>query len=282
MAGSRWMRPFIVVALLCASAPVSVAQDLTELTHDLGSGGDFRLRVGAALSLGKSHSPAAVGPLVKALDDPHPAVRAASAAALGVLGERSALAGLRARLAREDSHSVKSQIKGAIEKLGGGSSGAGGSDSMTSSAAAKMLLSLGQMKNLTGVRGAQLSDVFRGATRTHASQLPGVEVVNDYADGRKQAQSRKLPLLVIDGVVNRLAQGANGSRVTVSAQVEYVVRKAPEQALKGSVSGRAQAIDSSRILEDQAKVTELEDEALTSAVESAMRGAPLVLAEAVR
>jgi hypothetical protein len=276
------MRPFIVVALLCASAPVSVAQDLTDLTHDLGSGGDFRLRVGAALSLGKTRSPAAVGPLAKALDDPHPAVRAAAAAALGVLGEKSALAALRARLAHEDSISVKSQIKGSIDKLGGGSSGAGGADAASNTAAAKMILSLGQMKNLTGVRGTQLTDVFRGATRTHAAHLPGVELVSDYADGRKQAQSRKLPLLVIDGVVNRLAQGANGSRVTVSAHVEYVVRKAPEQALKGSVSGTAQAIDSSRILQDQTKVTELEDEALAGAVESAMRGAPIVLAEALR
>jgi hypothetical protein len=106
--------------------------------------------------------------------------------------------------------------------------------------------------------------------------------VNDYEGGRREARARKLPLLVLDGVVNRLAQGAQGTRLSVSARVEYVVRKAPEQDLRGSVSGTAQAFESTRILQDKALMLELEDAALTSAVESAMRGAPTVLQEAVR
>ena len=105
-----------------------------------------------------------------------------------------------------------------------------------------MLVKLGQLKNLTGVRGPQLTEVFRGATRANAALLPGVEVLSEASEGPREALSRKLPLLVLDGVVNRLSQGAEGTRVTVSAQVEYVFRKMPEHALRGSVTGAARAL----------------------------------------
>src|SRR5262249_55493068 len=161
-----------------------------------------------------THSRAAVGPLVNALDDAHPAVRAAAAAALGVLGDKNAVPALRDHAAREESPSVRSQLKGAIDRMQGEPE-----QQVAQPGSAKLLLSLGQMRNLTGVRGAQLSDVLRGATRANAAMLPGVEVVADYEKGRHESRARKLPLLVIDGVVQRLAQGAAGSRLTVSAQV---------------------------------------------------------------
>lgn len=259
-----------------AATPTSRAQDVASLVRDLQTGADFRLRVGAALSLGKTHSLAALEPLVRALEDSHPAVRTAAAAALGVLGNPNAIPALRARMATESSPAVKSQMATAIEaiKNGGAASGA-------SHGAAKMLVMLGHMKNASGVRGTQLADVLRGATRARAAQLPGVEVLAEASDGPREAASRKLPLVVLDGVVNRLAQGAHGANVTVSAQVEYVVRKMPEQALKGTVTGAAQAIGQSAP-RDRSRVQKLEEQAIAGAVESAMRGAPPVLAQAVR
>ena len=122
----------------------------------------------------------------------------------------------------------------------------------------------------------------RGATRANASALPGVEVLSDATEGKQEAQTRKLPLLVLDGVVNRMAQGSSGQQVTVSAQVEFVFRKMPEHALTGSITGAARARDSSRVLSDQSLVAQLEDQALQGAVESAMRGAPEVMQQALR
>jgi hypothetical protein len=257
-----------------SSLPVSTADDLTSLTHDVASGADFRLRVSAALSLGKTKSRAALAPLISALEDPSPAVRVAAAAALGVLGIKDAVEPLRSHLSSETSPVVRSQIKNAIDKLVGNREG--------DENAARVLVKLGQLKNLTGVRGTQLIEVFRGATRTHASALPGVEVLSDGTEGKREAEARKLPLLVLDGVVNRLAQGSSGEQVTVSAQVEFVFRKMPEHALTGSVTGAARALDNAKILRDQSLVAQLENQALQGAVESAMRGAPEVMQHALR
>src|SRR5258706_681197 len=77
---------FAAFLVMLAATSVSTAQDFGTLKRDLATGADFRLRVGAALTLGKTHAHAALAPLVGALDDANPAVRVAAAAALGVLG----------------------------------------------------------------------------------------------------------------------------------------------------------------------------------------------------
>jgi hypothetical protein len=234
--------------------------------------GDFRLRMAAALSLGKTHSRGAVAPLTNALDDPHPAVRAAAAAALGVLGDRSAVGALHAHLAQEGSPSVKAQIETALAALQGPAAG---------EKAARLLVKLGQMRVGTGVRNSHVLDAFRGATRARAAELPGVEVLADTSEEGHEGLVRRLPVFVLDGTVSRLAQGSQGVNVTISAQVEYVIRKAPEHALKGSVTGAAQALGA-MTAQDQARVSALELEALQGAVESAMRGAPAVIQQALR
>jgi hypothetical protein len=212
--------------------------------------------------------------LISALEDSHPAVRAAAAAALGALGQRDAIEALQHQYHHEGSSSVRAQLKSSIDKLS--------PSEVREPAGAKVLVKLGQLKNLTGVRGPQLTEVFRGATRANAALLPGVEVLSEASEGSREALSRKLPLLVLDGVVNRLAQGAEGTRVTVSAQVEYVFRKMPEHALRGSVTGAARALEGSPPSRDENRVAQLENQALQGAVESAMRGAPEVMLEALR
>src|SRR5262245_13790554 len=94
---------------LGAAMPVSTADDSTAF-RDLATGTDFRLRVAAALALGKSTSPGARAALEKALGDAHPAVRAAAAAALGALGDGRSIPALKAALAGEAAANVKAQI----------------------------------------------------------------------------------------------------------------------------------------------------------------------------
>ena len=67
----------------------------------------------------------------------------------------------------------------------------------------------------------------------------------------------------------------------MSAQVEYIFRKIPEHALTGSVRGTARALESAKLV-DPDRVAQLEVQALEGAVESAMRGAPDVMQQALR
>jgi hypothetical protein len=262
-----------ILAAICVVLAVTsqgAAQDFSALKRDLASGADFRLRVGAALTLGKTHAKAAIAPLVGALDDVDPAVRVAAAAALGVLGHKEATDALRARLAREPSQAVRTALESAIAKL-----------ESSRESSARVLVKVGELKNLTGARGERLAARFRGATRAKAAELPGVELVSESSEGRSEAAARKLPLLIIDGVLNQLSQGAEGQQTMVSAKVEYVFRKMPEHALTGSVTGTARALDTSRMAADQSRVAQLELEALEGAIESAMRGAPDVMRQAL-
>jgi hypothetical protein len=260
-----------LVLVLIASSSVSTAQEFSTLKRDLASGSDFRLRVGAALALGRTHARAALDPLVAALDDPNPAVRVAAAAALGALGQRDAADALRMHIGRETSPAVRAQLENALAKL----------ENSKSDVGARYLVKLGELKNLSGARGDRLAAQFRGATRARAAALPGVELVSEVSEGRREAASRKLPLLMLDGVLNNLSQGKDGERTIVSAQVEYVFRKIPEHALTGSVRGTAHALESAKLV-DAGRVAELEMQALEAAVESAMKGAPDVMQQALR
>jgi hypothetical protein len=265
----------LAVLVWSTATGVSAADDVGAVTSELGSAPDFRVRVGAALALGKAHDERSVNALARALDDRHPAVRAAAAAAIGATGDRAALPALRRRQVRERASMVRAQIASTIAALEPAAPAA-------APGAARVLVKLGQMQNLAGARGAQLRDVFRGATRARASALPGVEVLGDASEALGEGALRQLPVLLLDGVVIRLRRGSEAGRVIVSAEVEYVFRKTPEHALKASFAGSAKALGGAQAPTDGARVALLEEQALRGAVESAMRGAPEVMLQALR
>ncbi len=251
------------VALLCASAHVSTAQDVQTARHDLAQADDFRLRVQAALFLGKSKSSNARDALERGLGDPHPAVRTAAAAALRTLGDPAAIPALQRHLASEGSGAVKSQIQTTIATLQGGGSGS------SNAGATRYAVQLGAMRNLTNVRGEQLSQVMRSAAQRQAAAIPGAVL-----SPTGSAAAPGVPTLVLDGSIVRLSQRAEGNgQVAFSAQVEFSVRKVPEHTLRAALSGAATSIGTARSLNTPARVSELQDQAVSGAVESAMQHA---------
>jgi hypothetical protein len=266
-------------AIICgvSSAPRSApAQDLGAAKHDVTDADDFRLRVRAALILGKSHDPAARPLLELALSDSHPAVRTAAAAALAAYGDPAAIPALQ-RHAGDSSSSVKAQIQTAIATLQ--KAGQGDGDWQNT----RFVVQLGDMKNRTGIRGEQPSGVLRNAARTHAAALPGT-IVTDGSDPQllQQAANRHVPVLALDGSLQRLTQGQFDSELRIVAQVEFSMRRMPDQSLKGTLSGAATSIGSTSALANPGLVAQLENQAIDGAVESAMRGATQGFAQAMK
>src|SRR5262245_9342974 len=106
----------IVVAFVLWSTLAFGAPSLKELADKLKSGEDFRMRVTAALELGKLGDPNAIDPLSDALSDPNASVRAAAAAALEQIGDASAIPALKEhRLDRSDA--VRRAVRAAIITL---------------------------------------------------------------------------------------------------------------------------------------------------------------------
>jgi len=104
---------FLLFAAPVLGAPAGIEELVVQLQD---ASADFRLRVQAALQLGKSMDPAALKPLVDALDDQNASVRAAAVAALEALGDKRAVEPLKEhRLDR--SPAVRNQIKSSLAAL---------------------------------------------------------------------------------------------------------------------------------------------------------------------
>jgi hypothetical protein len=275
LTGRRVVAVACALIVLVAGERTSPAQAVAAAERDIASSDDFRVRVGAALLLGKTKPPEARALLEGALGDAHPAVRTAAAAALVALGDPLAIPALERRLGAESSPSAKAQMTASVEALRKVAQGPWQN--------ARYVVQIGVMKNRTAVRGDQASDVLRTATAARARSIPGAVVT----DGRdqillEQARARHVPILELDGSLQRLVQGQNRLQVTFDAQVEYSVRRVPEQMLRGTLSGAATSVGSTSALANPSLVAQLQNEAIDGAVESALRGADRGLSQALK
>jgi hypothetical protein len=263
-------RRSVLIAVL-RGALVAAALTMTGLSiasdRELTDSPDFRVRVQAALRLGKA-GPGARPDLEGALRDAHPAVRVAAAAALGNIGDAAAIPALERATKSETSEVVRTAMRETVEKLRSG--GAAKSAPTTSLANARYVVNLGTMRNISGMRGADLDGVMRQAARAKAGTIKDA-VVFDGMDASvvQKATEKRIPILQVDGNLTKLTQvvGTDGSTV-ISAKVDMSIRKLPGQTLKGTVSGNASGSNGTRIA--ASALQELQDRVVGGAVESAM------------
>jgi hypothetical protein len=236
------------------------------MVQQLEKSADFRLRVQAALQLGKSKDTRATRPLAKALDDKDVSVRAAAAAALKILGDPEALPALRQnRLDR--SPVVRRQVNQSIIAL------------ETRMKEVRVLVQVGSMKNRTADVSKQAVVILEHASRKALQSILAVNVIGDSTDVMQVAKRRRLPAVMMTGSIHTLDAQPDGSSMRYTAKVEYVLHRMPEQAIAGKVSGTASAKTSSVELKDQRRREELRDQVLFAAVESALRRAQPALLE---
>jgi hypothetical protein len=138
---------------------------------------------------------------------------------------------------------------------------------------------LGTMRNPSGTRGDELRRVLSDAARARVQALHGVLLSE--ADGPllQQAAARHVPVVVLDGSVSAVSESSADGNVQVRARVEFTVRR--DQALKGTVSGAAITFGSGPKLSELGR-RRLQDDAVSGAVQSALRGADQGLIVAAR
>jgi hypothetical protein len=178
---TRFLSILVALGLWLSTVPALAESDVHVLVHRLKTGEDFRVRVAAALELGRSKTGLTREPLEAALDDENAAVRAAAAAALKVLGDARALPALREH-SEDPSSAVRAQIKASILAL---------QKSGSSSAPVertRVLVKIGKMKNGSGVGSSALVDKLEQTSRQKFMGLPGVEVVGAQDDVNAQAK----------------------------------------------------------------------------------------------
>lgn len=171
---TRAMRALSVLAFLGTWLLASVAwaqpSDMERLIYNLANSEDFRVRTQAALALGASKSERAVAPLCAGLADTNTTVRAASAAGLGRLGQKSGQPCLEKRLATETSDVVKATIQKALEGLKNGA--AGGAEPAFASDT-KWYVSVGKTTDKTSRGTPEIDGIVRSAMTSKLGQTSG-------------------------------------------------------------------------------------------------------------
>jgi HEAT repeat protein len=262
-----------MTSLLLFGGGAQAAPKADEMITKLLSGNDFRVRVQAALELGKGRNDFdAIEALVRALDDSNASVRAAAAAALKNLRARSALKALRAHQ-NDPSDAVRAQIKATISTL---------EQTDESSAKTQVLVKLGNMRNSTSVKSTNIETQLAADSRRKLGELPGIEVLIDGVDSAKESKKRKAPVVLVEGTVQKLKASREGGEIVYSAAVEYLMHTMPDQSIAAKVSGSASATLSQEEAKDQARAAELRRAVLEAAIESALRRAPRALYAAAR
>jgi HEAT repeat protein len=267
----HWFRRSLLSAtLLLSVSPLGASPGMDTLQDELKNSTDFRVRVAAALALGKSMTGDAAAPLEAALDDQNASVRVAAAAALKNLGELRALDALRSHRG-DKSEAVRAQVKSAIASL---------EEERTTGPKTKVLVRIGIMKNDSGVRSKKIESELADSSRRKLGELLGVKVLAVSEDAPEKPS--KLPMVMVTGNIQELKVSHQGSSFVYSALVEYVLHTMPEQSIAAKVSGSASATASEQEASSSAKSAELRRSVLEAAIASALRRAPPALIAAAR
>lgn len=217
---------------LLSSVAHAQASDMERLIYNLTNSEDFRVRTQAALALGASKSERAVAPLCGGLADPNTTVRAASAAALGRLGQRSGQACLEKRLALETSDVVKATIQKALEVLKSGASSA--EPAFTSDT--KCYVSIGKTTDKTARGTPEIDAIVRGAMTSKVAQTSGF-LAAPAAETPADAKRRLAAHAGVKGFF--LSPGVSPpdySNGNLKVKIEVAMLSYPEKNLIGSYS----------------------------------------------
>jgi hypothetical protein len=214
-----------VVLLLAGMAGPVMADRIDDLLHALTSDPSYKVRVQAALVLGKLADKRAVPALLTALKDENETVRGVAATSLGRIGEAEAdaVAALRAA-ASDPSAFVRAQAQASLTQLEGA----------TAKAGARFYLSVGFASAKVGSPYAR---VVHDALERELGKLPAVTLsVPGGALSAAAPTGKKLEGFIVDGSIQRLTASPSGQ---IDCDLKAFVATYPGKAIKMMTSAGA-------------------------------------------
>ncbi len=217
-----------VLALVLAAASSALAagsdvkvDDLVRVVVDEST--NYKMRVQAALVLGKLADPRAVQPLIKALNDQNKTVRGIAASALGQLGDQSALEPLRELVKRDSDSFVRGQAEKAIAALGAGGGGA-------PKRGAKVYVNFGAFAGGVKSAGPEAAKILHDALSRELGKLPLVTLTLSAADQHNFGKTG-LSGFYIDGNITKLEDSSAGGGNETSCDVKVMVARWPQKSI---------------------------------------------------
>jgi hypothetical protein len=269
----RWIRATVFTTALSIALTAGARPKLDVLSERLKASGDFRVRVQAALELGKTEDERALPALTAALDDRDASVRAAAAAALGKLGVRRGVPALKEHL-DDSSDSVRSAVKTALVAL------APKAEASAAPEAQRIRVKLGSVHNGTRVKSPAIEREILAESRKKLVEMPGVDVLS--GEVQEAPRAGDAPLVMITPSIQKLAASRDGDSIVYSASIEYILHAMPDEAIMARISGSASAAATEKEAADKAATAVLRREVLAAAIQSALSRAPRALLAAAR
>jgi hypothetical protein len=235
----------VLVALLAAlSGRVAYADRVDTLIEQLESrDGDPKLRLSAALNLGKIGDKRAIEPFLNALGDSDKTIRGVSAAALGKLVDATVDAGLRSRvvsaldrLARQDGDGfVRSQAQRSYETL------AAMNVPPPPAKSGGVYVEVGPMSDATKKGGAPITESMRRTAMT-ALARKAPQIQTKWATGGSPSEldlkKGNLKAFYLDGTLTTLTV-TKGGNPQVSCNISMILATYPGKSMFGFMKGGA-------------------------------------------
>ncbi len=283
----RLGRTVVVAALLLVTAaPVASAQDANKLVEVLRRAPDYRVRVRAAMALGRVGERDVVLALEAALSDPNASVRSAAATALGRRGETRSLRAL-AALENDRKPVVKAAAQravAAIEKAARKQATATTDlafDPRTTTdknswSYVERVIVLGDIRSSAEYQDARMVALLRERAMDRLREMPRTAVlVSESAmneDAKKAITDRALPIVRLDGNLRSFMRKSDDGMVSVRCEVSFFLLDAKQQSLKAEIRGAATSSEPRRGLAHHQNLS-LAGRAVAGAVESALANA---------
>ena len=250
------------LGLSLAAVPASAQPRIDDVEDSLLHDPSYKVRVEAALILGKLREQHAVPALIAAAHDGHPAVRASAVRALGQIGAPAGRDTVVAAL-RDPVPTVRHLARDALRGFGGMDDSTPhdpGEPGIRRRSAGRLAIEVRPVGDPSHHAGPLLKSHMRDFLVEQLRPLGDVSANGDVDETQAN--------YAVGGVIKHLSFAQGGPDVEVTCAVQLVVMRQPGNALFLMTSGEAHVQKSKRTFRPQLQATmELQ------AVESAVRGA---------
>jgi hypothetical protein len=217
-----------VIGLLLLVATLR-ADKLDDLTRALMTDPSYKVRVQAALVLGKLGDKRAVPALIQALKDANESVRGVAATSLGHLGDRSAANALLGAT-NDSSEFVRNQAKKALKAVSSG----GSEVAAPVRAGARYYLHVG-FNGADSKGGHEYAELVRSRLTRELQKLPSVTLSVAGSSGEpseKTLSQHHLEGFVVDGNIQRLSSQHAGGQSQIDCDLKAYVATFPGRSIK--------------------------------------------------
>jgi hypothetical protein len=245
VARHSWLAVFACALTWLVSGGVRVAlADNTRfdvLCRTLNDDANYKVRLQAAIVLGKLRDQRAVACLTEALSDTNHAVRAMAATSLGQIGDAHAIPALQALRKSDADPFVRSNVDKALGLLASGAAIGGG----PVRSGAHLYVTFGPFSGGTKNAGADLIKNVRETLAKELAKTPSLAVAPEPGDD-KTFQKQGLLGFYVDGNITRIDETPSGAGLEVSCAIKVMVARWPSRSIISWTSAEASLQSGSR------------------------------------